>query len=323
MKLDNFRLIVEVARRQALWDSTMQACLRKDMCRVLWPEVADIMQLDVEACKKRFKGLRDSYRAEVRKIQKRHIDHSNWPYFRSLEFLRSIFDPDRLVPFSPVPFDVNELIIPETELNNSSRFDDFIVDVDNDDSFDFDVMGDIFKRDSTDANGDEENCDMSASKMSIPLNRSESPRLLTPLPIASPTKRSRRRRASSPADFPYATPAKMTTPVTSSDLAKDDPDYNFLVSLLPHIKTLSSMNNMKFRTEVSRMLMDLNQQERESNQPRIMHKQIQRSSTNHIYHREPEPNKYNNMSSPNGNSNMVNSSIIECDVKIENEQLEC
>ncbi|XP_034473228.1 uncharacterized protein LOC117780707 isoform X2 [Drosophila innubila] len=145
MKLDNFRLIVEVQKRRALWDSTMHLAIRKDACTLQWQEVADLMQIDVSLCKKRFKGLRDSYRAEVRKIQKRRIDNSNWPYFRALEFLRIIFDPDKLVPFKPEPFsmDIN------CADNEQSRLDEFVIDVDNDDSFDFEIMGDIFKRDPT------------------------------------------------------------------------------------------------------------------------------------------------------------------------------
>ncbi|KAM8715284.1 hypothetical protein ACLKA7_002351 [Drosophila subpalustris] len=324
MKLDNFRLIAEVEKRRALWDSTMHLALRKDACTLQWQEVADIMQIDVNICKKRFKGLRDSYRAEVRKIQRRLIEHSNWPYFRPLEFLRIIFDPDKLVPFSPEPCNA--------DYNNSfaddeqSRLDDLIIDLNSDDSFDFEIMGDIFKRETTtdaqchhDSNSDmpllnsnvKQNSDMSQTNLSVPQN--QSPSLLSPLPIVPPTKRTRRRRTSS-AEFPYAngraTPASASE--TASASAKDDPDYNFLVSLLPHMKTLSSMNNMKFRTEVSRMLMDLNQQ--------------QERQSNHNYHHyqhvlEPTNQKLITPNTNNASPRLLHSSIIECDVKIENEPL--
>lgn len=46
MKLDNFRLIAEVEKRRALWDSSMKMTARKDVCGKQWQEVADIMQAD-------------------------------------------------------------------------------------------------------------------------------------------------------------------------------------------------------------------------------------------------------------------------------------
>lgn len=46
MKLDNFRLIDEVRQRRALWDSTMQLGVRKDVGALQWQEVANKMELD-------------------------------------------------------------------------------------------------------------------------------------------------------------------------------------------------------------------------------------------------------------------------------------
>ncbi|KAH8409423.1 hypothetical protein KR222_003791 [Zaprionus bogoriensis] len=345
MKLDNFRLSVEVGQRRALWDSTMQLAARKDVAAMQWQEVADVMQMGVEACKKRFKGLRDSYRSEIRKIQQGRIERSYWPYFRALEFMRGIFDPDRLVSFSPLAFNIDS-DYPDGE---PSRLDDFIIDVDNDDSFDFEIMGDIFKRDpSHDAHGhdsgsdmsfiNKQTNDMSASNQSMPLNKSDvemSPRLLSPLlPKAPPAKRARRRKTSSSTDGPYLNGhAPAAGKQHSADSAvKDDPDYNFLVSLLPHVKSLSSMNNMRFRTEVSRMLMDLNQQETEhAGAPPALPKlnlaaaaaaaaASAPASHSHSYTPEPELPKF---SVHNGahSAFVAHSSIIECDVKIENEPL--
>ncbi|XP_062134351.1 uncharacterized protein LOC133844406 [Drosophila sulfurigaster albostrigata] len=344
MKLDNYRLIVEVGRRRALWDSTMQLSQRKDVGNMQWDEVASIMGTDVSTCKKRFKGLRDSYRAEVRKIQRRSIDHSNWPYFRPLEFLRNIFDPDQMVPFAPLPFNI------DSDCNESAdlqKLDDFVIDVDNDDSFDFEIMGDIFKRETSDATGADSGSDMSLVAkhnnydMSTALshNRSDmhtSPGLLSPLPKAPTAKRKRYRRnsadayrcangrAMSPAPAPVQ---KSTSAVAAAaDVAKDDADHNFLVSLLPHMKTLSTLNNMKFRTEVSRLLMELNQQDmqRETIQqssPSLPKLTPAPASTNHGYHQQAN-SKYNGTNTQtNGSIYAAQCSIIECDVKIENEPL--
>ncbi|KAH8377042.1 hypothetical protein KR093_002941 [Drosophila rubida] len=350
MKLDNYRLIVEVGRRRALWDSTMHLSQRKDVGSFLWDEVASIMQADVNTCKKRFKGLRDSYRAEVRKIQRRRIDYSNWPYFRPLEFLRNIFDPDQLVPFAPLPFNI------ESDCNDSGdqqKLDDFVIDVDND-SFDFEIMGDIFKRDTSNTPGPDSGSDLSTIvkqnnvDMFTPIsynNRSDVD--ISPLPKAPSTKRMRRHKSSTPTSEQSgfvngctSTPPpsqKSTTAVAAGDSTKDDADHNFLVSLLPHMKTLSTLNNMKFRTEVSRLLMELNQQDmqRESISQQHHHQSSPNlpkltpapASTNLGYHQQHSNNNTPN-SKYSGSSTHTNSSpyaahcsIIECDVKIENEPL--
>lgn len=285
------------------------------------------------ACKKRFKGLRDSYRSEIRKIQQKRNENSNWPYFRALEFLRSIFDPDNLVSFSPVPFDM-DTYCSDFEQN---KLDDFIVDVENDDSFDFDIMGDIFKRDPVDSQMHDSSSDMSlikrqncdVSNTSFSMNRSDmetSPRLLSPLlPKAPAAKRARRRKTSSSTDGTYQN-GYMTTrkstpvPATAESPAKDDPDYNFLISLLPHVKTLSSLNNMKFRTEVSRMLMEMNQQDMQSAEhlgASSLPKRIPAPATSSYSHEnDSETTKYSS-----GNDFLAHSSMVECDVKIENEPL--
>lgn len=288
----------------------------------------------MNVCKKRFKGLRDSYRAEIRKIQQGRIGSSNWPYFQALEFLRNIFDPHNMVPFSPVPFDIESQCVDNNEQN---RLDDLIIDVDNDDSFDFEIMGDIFKRASSETQGHDSGSEMlvnkhssdhSISNLSMPVNKSDvesSPRLLSPiLPKAQPEKRSKRRKTSPSTDGPYQNGQPSNHHAPDSAL-KDDPDYNFLVSLLPHVRTLSSMSNMKFRTEVSRILMDLNQQDmqpiaqRESEHasapslPKLTPAPASNSNSQHL-----EEAKYN---THNDNEYAAHSCIIECDVKIENEAL--
>ncbi|EDW11108.1 uncharacterized protein LOC6575657 [Drosophila mojavensis] len=339
MKLDNFRLIDEVRKRRALWDSTMHYCARKDVGPLQWQEVASQMNLDVAVCKKRFKGLRDSYRTEIRKIQHKRIANSNWPYFRALEFLRNIFDPDKLVAFSPVPFDIDN----DFSDFEQNKLDDFVIDVDNDDSFDFDVMGDIFKRDTVDSQIHDSSSDHSMIRRQnidvpntcTPMNRSDvetPPRLLSPLLPKAPTaKRAKRRKTSSSTDGAYQnghTTNRKSTPVlaTADSTAKDDPDYNFLISLLPHVKTLSSMNNMKFRTEVSRMLMEMNQQDMESTEhlgasslPKV---NPASAAGGYNHEHDSDTTKYSTgTGSMNGSAFLAHSSMIECDVKIENEPL--
>lgn len=288
----------------------------------------------METCKKRFKGLRDSYRAEIRKIQQGRIETSNWFYFQAMEFLRNIFDPDKIVPFSPVNV-FSPAMDSDCLDNEPNRLDDLIIDVDNDDSFDFEIMGDIFKRASSETQAHDSSSDMlinklssehSTSNLSMPLNRSDvetSPRLLSPMLLkAQPAKRSsKRRKTSSSTDMPYYNGHTTTKRSAGKDHSqdsdlKDDPDYNFLVSLLPHVKTLSSMNNMKFRSEVSRILMDLNQQDMLPSAQR----ESEHTSVPSLPRLIPAPASYEQQKH-NASEFLTHGCMIECDVKIENEAL--
>lgn len=47
---------------------------------------------------------------------------------------------------------------------------------------------------------------------------------------------------------------------------RNDADYNFLLSLLPHMKSMSELNNLKFRMETTKILMEIKQSEENRNQ---------------------------------------------------------
>ncbi|XP_020805950.1 uncharacterized protein LOC110182273 [Drosophila serrata] len=364
MRSDNFRLIAEVAKRRPLWDTNMAMACRKDEFLTQWACVAHHMQLDIITCKKRFKTLRDSYRAEVRKIQQKRISMSNWPYFRALEFLRHIFDPQCLVPFPPEPFDNGAELADNYDLSGLGDFSiDVDVDLDNDDSVDFEVIGDIFKREPSerqDSGSDlgsvtrQQQADSSTANKLPNSDPELSPRLLSPLHLPPnhaslprpppPSKRCRRRKTSSSCDGPISSGYSsshqdMSKAAAVADAAmKDDSDYSFLVSLMPHLKSLSTMNNLKFRVEVNRLLMELNReelqrqpQERGLGGPNGLPKltpapdssfatqQDQQHLSNSSYHYGNE-NHNGSVPSPSS-SGYVDISMIECDVKIENEPL--
>ncbi|XP_002064824.3 uncharacterized protein LOC6641917 [Drosophila willistoni] len=397
MRTDNFLLISQVAKRQALWNTSITLADRKDSWISQWQEVASIMQLDVLTCKKRFKRLRDTYRAEIRKIQQRGSGTSNWPYFRAMEFLRCIFDPEGMVTFLPEAFDYEQAAYRnQAELDNS-KMDDFVIEVDDDDDFDFEIMGDIFKQggggggnesrgsagiggvvagrcsvsggggggDSSSA-GQDSGSEFSVRKtINVNTNVSTtsanhleadtdiSPQLLSPMPLPPnhmllprPAKRGRPRKTSSPCEtnVPSSTPtsiAAASDSTTAPGVSKDDADYNFLVSLLPHVKSLSDIGNLKFRMEISRILLDIKHDEQTAPSPEVQQLAKQRSSLPKLISApvqsttgpvpvstsqkkrsrqqamQEEPASKYAISS----SGYVDSSMIECDVKIENETL--
>ncbi|XP_030384213.1 uncharacterized protein LOC115631562 [Scaptodrosophila lebanonensis] len=325
-RIDNFQLIAEVFKRQALWDTQISMTSRKDICGLQWQEVADIMNMDVTACRKRFKSLRDCYRNEIRKIQRGRMDTSNWPYFRALEFLRRIFDPENLVQFPVQAF--------QLDTTHTEFIDDFIVDVQSDDSLAFDVMDDIFQRGSP-RNAEVEmasikkrlEMDMNSTVNTVP-NTSGIETSYIAADRPPPPKRGRKSKSLSPNDEPLNTAQTTATngALLPEAASKGDADYNFLISLLPHLKSLSDMGNLKFRLETSRILMDLKREDiQDAKTPREIHadtptgpvmpRLIPAPAAN--YARCADGGKYTLGSCYEETSPLM----VECDVKIENEAL--
>lgn len=286
--------------------------------------------------------------------------------------MRHIFDPQQLVPFPPEPFDF------ETELSDEYTdvrlVDEFTIDVDmdNDDSVDFEIMDDIFKRESSehrDSGSDPGSLIKPLITYSPMAKKSDldlSPRLRSPLNLPPknyppprlppPSKRIRRRKTSSSYDGPTANghinQPQTTTPTSTFDSSlKDDADYSFLVSLLPHMKSLSNMGNLRFRMEISRILVDIKKEETLAQPPPQQPPQpsreslgaVRRSGGGGLPRLTPAPDSsYANLQEKAAQTNclsnssylnvsnhsnlatsdaFVDSSMIECDVKIEEEQL--
>ncbi|XP_016962322.1 uncharacterized protein LOC108032819 [Drosophila biarmipes] len=342
MKSDNFRLIAEVAKRRCLWDTNLAMAYRNQEAAAQWAAVAQILQQDVTLCKKRFKGMRDSYRAEVRKIQQQRIQMSHWTYFRSLEFMRHLFDPEHLVPFPPEVYDLDA---EQQEDCDSTRLVDFAIDVDleNDDSVDFEIIGDIFKRESSvpQDSGSDGGSLIKPLEPRSPATQDLSPTLPSPmhLPLKNnnqflprPPKRGRRRKTSPEYDGPISNGQATPCSAAEADL-KNDSDYSFMVSMVPHVKTLSAISNLKFRMEMARVLVELRKEDEQMLEgvgregvgglPRLT------PAPDSSYASQPEePQCYvSNSSYHNGSPespssyDFVDSSMIECDVKIENEAL--
>ncbi|XP_037711753.1 uncharacterized protein LOC119548530 isoform X2 [Drosophila subpulchrella] len=328
IKSDNFRLIAEVAKRRCLWDTNLAMAYRNQEAAAQWASVAQILQQDVTLCKKRFKGMRDSYRAEVRKIQQKRIQMSHWTYFRSLEFMRHLFDPERLVPFPPEPFEIDAELL---ETCDSPRLVDFSIDVD-DDSVDFEIMEDIFRRESSvpQDSGSDGGSLIKPLVSRSPVARDLSPKLLSPI--------CRRRKTSPEFDGPIPNGhTKQATPnsATEADL-KNDSDYSFMVSMVPHVKLLSAISNLKFRMEMARVLVELRKEDqqllegagREEGESAGGLPKLTPAPDSSFASPPEEPQYYPSNSnyhtgSPQSPSSydFVDSSMIECDVKIENEAL--
>lgn len=128
----------------------------------------------------------------------------------------------------------------------------------------------------------------------------------------------------------------MKTTVVVDAAMKEDSDYSFLVSLMPHLKSLSNMNKLKFRLETSRLLMELNKEEMQPQDrglgsgglPRLtpapdssFASQLEKSQYHLSNSSYPYGESHNGSVASPSSSVYVDISMIECDVKIENEPL--
>ncbi|XP_011198110.2 uncharacterized protein LOC105222462 [Bactrocera dorsalis] len=100
-------LISEVFARPALWDRKNKNYHNRQLVEHLWKSVAREMNLKKEEVKKKWKYIRDQFRAELRKISvpisadSANMEsefNSKWPYFKQLLFLK-----DQIKKISTIP----------------------------------------------------------------------------------------------------------------------------------------------------------------------------------------------------------------------------
>ncbi|XP_061391583.1 uncharacterized protein LOC133326992 [Musca vetustissima] len=104
--MDVPRLIDELRTRPALWDTRNVTNKWRYSIPELWKEVSNVVGSDVEQCKRKWKNLRDAYRAEVRRAERRverdklmgEYDpnanyNSKWVYFEPMSFINDCKRP--------------------------------------------------------------------------------------------------------------------------------------------------------------------------------------------------------------------------------------
>ncbi|XP_076279748.1 uncharacterized protein LOC143208804 isoform X1 [Lasioglossum baleicum] len=116
VKMDANRLITEVYKRPALWNQRHVSYHNREVTNRVWMEIASIFKLPKPVLKAKWKGLRDTFRAELKKDQvyrksKFHRNRPVWIHFKSLQFLK-----EQMLPRPPI-----------WERSNSCQDDDRIV----------------------------------------------------------------------------------------------------------------------------------------------------------------------------------------------------
>ncbi|XP_032581010.1 uncharacterized protein LOC6619946 [Drosophila sechellia] len=81
-------LLREVSLRPSIWDSRIKFSERRPQIPLDWMNVSIAMGLCVDECKRRWKSLRNNYRAKIHRG-----NDSCWQHSKQMEFVRDVFPP--------------------------------------------------------------------------------------------------------------------------------------------------------------------------------------------------------------------------------------
>ncbi|XP_072400457.1 uncharacterized protein [Diabrotica undecimpunctata] len=108
--MDIEKLIACVQENKCLWNMREKHYHNRDVCRQSWEKVASQLDTSSETAKTKWRGLRDTFRKELSKYPEKRsgdeggiIKESKWAYFRSMEFLKDQFQKRQLQGNVPRP----------------------------------------------------------------------------------------------------------------------------------------------------------------------------------------------------------------------------
>ncbi|KAF6204994.1 hypothetical protein GE061_019161 [Apolygus lucorum] len=110
--MDVHQLILTIQKRSCLWNVADKNHFNRDLMQKHWMEVAQEMDSTYDIVKKKWKGLKDVFRKELKKMNSSKV-HSSWSHFGDMEFMKDQMSPREL----PVPIEtiLKTEMIEETE----------------------------------------------------------------------------------------------------------------------------------------------------------------------------------------------------------------
>ncbi|XP_014216143.1 uncharacterized protein LOC106644942 [Copidosoma floridanum] len=96
--MDAYQLIAEIFKRPALWNQKHVSYHNREVTNQVWMEISSLFKMPVPVLKAKWKGLRDTFRAELKKEQvcgknKHQRNRPVWIHFESLQFLKEQMVP--------------------------------------------------------------------------------------------------------------------------------------------------------------------------------------------------------------------------------------
>ncbi|XP_014270805.1 transcription factor Adf-1 [Halyomorpha halys] len=255
--MDLGKLISVVQQHPPLWDSRHKNYHRRDVQRKHWATVAEEIGTQVEEVKKKWQGLRDTFRKEFKKVLEHKsgsegIDKgdSSWSFFDQMLFLKDIVAQRKLhanASSTKKKFEVNVFegipSLTETlDIANSERNSSKLIYSESDTSTD--------------------------SLRSHPTPVSEFGD--TPEPMQSPfhqNSKKRKRNKEKYLDEPYPEIERRKVELHSESAALiNSSDYHFLQSLLPYLMNIADHRKLLVRNKLQQVFIE---EEQRTNHPII------------------------------------------------------
>ncbi|XP_065360409.1 transcription factor Adf-1-like [Calliphora vicina] len=285
--MDRLKLIAEIRQRPVLWDFQSIEHKSREYAPEMWRDVAQIMGTDVDECKRKWKNLRDAYRAEVKRIELRierdllkgsydtNAEYSSkWAFFEAMKFIEDSKRPRR----SRVNENPN---LSSNDNYNDDNDSDQFAQFHNVESIklepDAEMDTDVYLLDDEDDDNKTQMYSEQLLREAEQIQRNKSPQSI-------PGQNSPQKQNQAQKDRPTSTHCKCTKRSYDQvhfleDLEKEeqnlmkstrlditrtndlghvgDSDYNFLVSFLPQMKKMSDLQNLQFRAKITDVVLNI------------------------------------------------------------------
>ncbi|KAL4153981.1 hypothetical protein QTP88_001814 [Uroleucon formosanum] len=223
IKFEKERLISLVFAENQIWNQKHDKYHNRDEKILIWTRIATNLGTTAEEAKKKWEGLRDTFRKEFKKVPKPKSGQgftpqsSKWPYFNQLLFLKDNMTPRNTA--TNIPLDPMIPTLDDSDNNSELDFTDEDEHVEQNEHED-EVVG----------------------LNNIPNVQSTTPQY---------RKHSKRKSYQTEAIEIERKKIKLFEErLKTKKNADSDEDYHFLMSLLPSFKKMDSLKKMKVRMEV-------------------------------------------------------------------------
>ncbi|XP_039287434.1 uncharacterized protein LOC111056065 [Nilaparvata lugens] len=211
----------------------------RDVQRNLWTKIAEQIGSEVEAVKKRWQGLRDSFRKEFNKSHSGESGEatysSSWPYYNQMLFLKDVVSHRKL--HAKKPPTAHEHKLQQKELLVSDSISD---ESDSSNQHGVDLI--------------ESSCDVSNDTTYFHHLHPVASEMQPP-PTSSTTNLKRKLERSSEDPFLEIEKQKMKL-LTENSLLQQNPDFLFLQSLLPYLMRVPEHRKLEVRNKIQSVLID-------------------------------------------------------------------
>ncbi|XP_015522835.2 uncharacterized protein [Neodiprion pinetum] len=243
VKMDANRLIAEVYKRPALWNQRHISYHNREVTNRVWMEIATIFKLPQPVLKAKWKGLRDTFRAELKKEQvyrksKYHRNRPVWIHYKNLQFLKEqmlprppIWERNRRENVEETDTSENENLLQE---DTQEALSEHVMSIDGNDSGKVDSVNQVEVKQEPEENF--ENLEF----QSVSENFADNEMMLQNI---SPEQ-----------VLMGGSDSNISLTVDPLEASRCDDNYYFLMSLLPHIRTLPAEKRMWLRIQMQELV---------------------------------------------------------------------